>query len=260
MSTLLERARRGEPLGLDIIDMHGHLGACGFGLPDNSAAGLVATMDRLGVSMLVVSHMQCLGRHVGWGNREVLAAMRAFPGRLQGYAALWPESEAAVRAEAEWALAEGFLGFKAHNSNGFAYTHPAYAPAYELAQRDRRPLLFHTWGQEAEFSQVAEIAGRYPEASVLVAHAGCVNAAGYVRLAQQQANVYLDLAYSAAPRGLVARLVREVGAGRVVWGSDGYFFSEAQQLGKVTGADLPEAVKEQLLSTNAKHILGRVAS
>jgi len=260
MSTLLERARRGEPItDFEIIDMHGHLGPCGFLLPDLDPAALVAGMDRMGVKTTVVSHMCSLSRDAAQGNREVLAAMQAFPGRLLGYAAFWPESEEAVRAEVEWAVTQGFTGFKLHNANGFPYTHPAYAPVYECAQEQRRPVLFHTWGQETEFAQLAdEVAPRYPEMSVLLAHAGSANADAYVAVARTRPNIYLEVCYSAAPRGMVARLVNKAGAEKVVWGSDASFYSQVQQFGKVLGADLPEDVLRQVLSTNAQRILERI--
>jgi predicted TIM-barrel fold metal-dependent hydrolase len=259
MSALLETGRAGRSLrSYEIIDMHGHLGPCAFAMPDVSPAGLVATMDRIGVQSIVVSHMQCLSPEVAAGNREVLAAMRAFPDRILGYVALWPESEEAVRAEVEWALAEGFTGIKIHNANGFPYTHPAYQSAYQIANERRLPVVLHCWGGEREFAEVAEVAVAHPEASILTAHAGSQNVDGYLTLAREHPNVYLDLCLSSSPRGMVARLVQEAGVEKVVWGSDAYFFSEAHQIGKVLGADLPDEAKLQVLSGNAKRLLARI--
>jgi hypothetical protein len=232
---------------------------CGFAVPDTSAATLVAVMDRIGVRTMVCSHIQSGGAEVIRGNREVLAAMRAFPGRILGYLSVWPSAEAAVRAEVERCLDAGFVGVKVHNSQGFPYTHPAYVPAYEAAHEQHLPVLFHAWGGEREFVEIAEIAQRYPNASVLLAHAGCENEEGYLRLACEHANVFLDTAYSASPRGLVERLVAGADAEKVVWGSDAYFFSQSQQIGKVLGAKLPEETKALILSGNATRILaGRI--
>jgi uncharacterized protein len=257
--SLLELGREGQPLaGLEVIDMHGHLGRCGFAIPDLSPAGVVAQMDRIGIHQIMCSHMQCMGQETTRGNDEVLAAMRAFPGRLLGYASAWPSDRGAVRAEIERCLAAGFTGLKVHDSSGFAYTYEAYAPAFELADAGHRPVLLHLWGGDDQFAQVAELAERYPHASFLLAHAGCRNVEGYVRITQEHANVYLDLAFSTSTPGLVALLVQEAGADKVVWGSDAYFFSQGHQIGKVLGADLSEEVKAQLLSGNAKRILARV--
>src|SRR5438034_10811348 len=44
-----------------------------------------AVMDRVGVRSMICSHLQCMGADCARGHREVLAAMRAFPGRILGY-------------------------------------------------------------------------------------------------------------------------------------------------------------------------------
>ena len=256
--SLLELGGEGRPLAdLEVIDMHGHLGRCGFAIPDLSVEGMVAGMDRAGVRQILCSHMQSMGQETTRGNDEVLAAMRAFPGRILGYASAWPSDRASVRAEIERCLAAGFTGVKVHDSNGFAYTYEDYAPAFELADAHRRPVLLHVWGGDEQLAQAAELAGQYPGASFLLAHSGCRNVDGYLRAAREHANIYLDLALSSSPRGLVARLVEEAGADKVVWGSDAYFFSQGHQLGKVLGADLSDEVKAQVLSGNAKRILAR---
>ena len=258
MSDLLEYGRTGQPLPVpDIIDVHGHLGICGFAIPDTTPTSMVALMDRMGIRSIICSSMHCWDVDASRGNRELLAAMRAFPGRILGYLSVWPAEEAAIRAEVDSCLEAGFTGVKIHNSQGFPYTYPGYLPAYERAEEHRLPILFHTWGEEPVFAEIAELAGRYPNASMLLAHAGAANVAGYVRMATEHANVFLDTTYSTSPCGLVEQLVAGAGADKVVWGSDGYFFNQAQQIGKVLGAKIPDETKIRILSTNALAILSR---
>ena len=256
MKTLLDSGREGLSLaGFEIIDMHAHLGPFAYSIPDLSSASLVQVMDRIGVTRMVCSHVSCMAGDAAQGNREVLAAMRAFPGRIMGYVVLPPDSARAVQEEAERCLAEGFAGFKVHNANGIPYRHAAYEPAYKLADERRLPVLLHTWGEPAVLQEVSELAARYPGATFLVAHAGSANESAYVALVRERPNVGLDLAFSQSPRGLVKRFVDAVGAGRVVWGSDVYCFSQTQQIGKVLGADIAEEDKRRILSGNARRIL-----
>ena len=121
MSELFECARAGRQAPLDIVDIHGHLGLWYPDIADTSAAGLVAAMDRVGVKSIMCSHLQCTSFDMVRGNREVAAAMQAFPGRILGYLVMWPSSEAAVRAEVDWCLEAGFSGVKVHNNQGFPY-------------------------------------------------------------------------------------------------------------------------------------------
>ena len=263
MTTLLELGRNGQPLaGVEVIDMHGHLGRYGFAIPDVSVDTVVRGMDRLGVKQLVTSHMRCMrwtADEIESGNDEVCAAMRRFPGRILGYLTVAPSADApATRRAVERRIGEGFSGVKLHNCNGFPYDHAGYTPVYEVANAHCMPVLFHTWGDAREFAQVAALAGRYPDISFILAHGGCCNPEGYIQAVRQHPRVFMDTTLSSSPRGLVERLATEGGADKVVWGSDVYFFSESQQIGKILGAALSDDIKRKLLGLNAAAILGRI--
>ena len=258
MANLLERARNGDCLAdVGIIDLHGHIGPYTFAIPDLANEGLIAVMNRLGVAQIAVSDMTAWSTDIEYGNERVLTAIRAFPDRILGYVGIWPSDHALVRNQVSYWLNQGFFGLKLHNSNGFSYMDEAYQPAYAVANERGLPMLFHTWGGEAEFTAIAQIAERYPQTSILLAHSGSANEAGYLALARKHPNVYLDLAFSASPRGLVKRLVEAVGAERITFGSDCYFFSLTQQIGKVLGADISDQDKIRILSTNARNIIAK---
>ncbi len=255
MSDLLRKALAGEPLGGGIIDVHGHIGRYSFAAGGRSAGSMVDVMDRLGVRCIVASHMRAMSRDVEAGNEAVLEAMRRFPGRILGYASLWPSDAVTVEREVRRRLDEGFAGLKLHNINAFPYTDGAYAPAFDLADRRRLPVLLHTWGQAEEFRQVRQLSPRYPGAKLLLAHAGVNDEAAYVAVARECPNVYLDLARSASPTGQVARLADGAGIGKLLFGSDCCFLNMPQQLGKVIGADLTDDEKMRILRDNALDVL-----
>ena len=259
---LLRAGRVGERLAAgEIIDLHAHLGAYTFTIPDLSAAGMVASMDRLGVARTVVSHMACMSADAERGNRELQAAVQAHPGRLLAYLSVWPFSREWVRERAEhWLSQPGFVGVKIHNSTGFPYTDPTYEPLYALADARRLPVLLHTWGTPEEFTQIGALAARYPEAAFLLAHSGSTNEPAYVEIARAHPHVYLDTTLSSARRGLLERLVAAAGAAQVVWGSDMYFLNQAQQLGRVLGAQLDDETTLRVLGQNAAALLARVRS
>ncbi|MEA3366132.1 MAG: amidohydrolase family protein, partial [Candidatus Hydrogenedentes bacterium] len=75
------------------------------------------------------------------------------------------------------------------------------------------------------------------------------------QLANEHKNLYLELAMSLSPRGLVAWFVEQVDAAKIVWGSDFCFLDHAQQIGKVLGVDIDERDKRKILSDNALRIL-----
>jgi predicted TIM-barrel fold metal-dependent hydrolase len=256
--SLLDQARAGLPLRTEIIDMHGHLGRYSFTIPDRSNHSVVASMDRLGIAKILCSHLLCMTRDVEYGNAQILEALREFPNRILGYVAVSPfEPDVVGKNVAQW-LSAGFTGLKLHNANGFSYADSAYLPAYELANERRLPVLYHTWGNEKEFAEIRQVTATFPEMPILLAHSGSANETGYIEIAKNFPNIYLELALSSVPLGLVDRLVQAVGAGKIVWGSDVNFINQAHQVGKVIGAAISDAEKTQILGGNARKILSEI--
>ncbi|MCP4643538.1 MAG: amidohydrolase [bacterium] len=257
---LLQRARDGQSLAaIGIIDMHAHMGPDTFAIPETSAASIVAAMDLTGIATTVVGPMlPSVQDECDAANAAVAEAVRAFPGRLLGYLRALPAQDPWPLSKVEQWVDQGFTGIKLHNIVGVPYTHPSYHPFFEVANERRMPVLFHSWGQDQEFREFREIAQAYPNLNLLLAHTAASNEAGYVAIASEFDNVYLELATTAGPRGLVDRLVENPGADRVVWGSDVCFINQAQQLGKVIGARIPDDDKVRILSGNARRILDRV--
>lgn len=70
-------------------------------------------------------------------------------------------------------------------------------------------------------------------------------------LARAHPNVYLDLAGDGYALGLVEYLVAEVGAGRILYGSDLTWIDPRTQLGMILDAEIPEADKAKILRDNA---------
>lgn len=259
MSGLMERARNGQPLSdVDIVDGHGHLGQYEFPIFGNSAESLVEEMDRIGVRQIVVSHTQCMMGQVNYGNEVVWEGIRAFPGRIFGYAVVWPGSAEEVKEQALLRLDQGFVGIKLHSANGFPYDHPHYASALELVDERGLAALFHTWG--GELTQVRRLAERHPRAKFVLAHAGTVQMEEYLRMVRDFPNVYLDTAFSRSPMDHIAQLVKGAGADRVVYGSDCTFMGMAHQIGKILGAKISEEEKRMLLGGTARRIFGGLAT
>lgn len=259
MSTLLEKARLGKTIeGLDIIDIHGHLGACPFGTPRTTPDDLIALMDRIGVRTTVVAHTSCMYGHVEEGNREVWEAMQEYPGRILGYVVTWPLDGEQVRRDFERWFEKGFTGLKLHNANGFDYTEPDYQGALAAANERKCPVLLHTWASDEMFQQVCSLSDDFPDISLILGHGGCDREEKYIEIAKERENVFLDICLSKTRRGMVKRLVEGAGPDKVLWGSDALFLNMAHQIGKALGADIPEEHKHAILSNNARRILGRV--
>lgn len=105
-------------------------------------------------------------------------------------------------------------------------------------------------------------ADRHPRAAVILAHLGNSadgNLARYVQAMQRAAagNVYAD---TSSIQSLTSRLIEwavgQVGADRLLFGSDAPVYFTASQKVRVELADLDEAAKRSILFDNAARLLG----
>ncbi len=105
--------------------------------------------------------------------------------------------------------------------------------------------------------ELAELARRHPQAVFIAAHTGADWEPG-IRALRPCKNVLVDLCGFDPTAGVTEMAVRELGAERVLYGSDAGGRSFASQLGKVFGADIPDSAKKLILSENLKRLLAPI--
>jgi predicted TIM-barrel fold metal-dependent hydrolase len=258
VSTLAELALNGRPLGVPIIDCHAHVGP-GRGIDrPTSPDDVVRLMNAIGIERNVISGLMfATGTRVETMNDWVADCLRAYPDRFLGYCYINPNFPDEMADEIERSFEQpGFAGFKLHVSwNGVPYDSDRYGPVYEFAAARRLPILAHTWGDES-VRALARMARAYPSIPFLAGHSGAGDVEINLEEARRTPNLYLELTYSGGTPWLTERLVREVGAERIVWGSDTILFAASHQIGKVVFADIAEADKLRILGGNAKRLFG----
>jgi predicted TIM-barrel fold metal-dependent hydrolase len=102
--------------------------------------------------------------------------------------------------------------------------------------------------------EMAELAARHPQAALICGHTGADWERG-LRAIRPYPNVYADLCGSDPTAGFVEMAVAELGAERLLYGSDAGGRSFASQLAKVLGANIPDAAKKLILAGNLKRLL-----
>lgn len=258
MTTLADLALAGRPLDARIVDCHAHVGPARGIDRQTSPDALVRLMDRIGIERSVVSGLMfATGTRVEAMNDWVADAIRAHPDRVLGYCYINPNFPESMGDEIERCFDQpGFAGFKLHVSwNGVAYDAPAYEPVYKFAAARRLPILAHTWGDES-VRALARMARQYPAIPFLAGHSGAGDVEINVDEARRTPNLFLELTYSGGTPWQVKRLAEEVGADRIVWGSDTILFAASHQVGKVVFADIPQADQRAILSGNARTLFG----
>ncbi len=265
-----------------IWDLHCHLSGIPGRTPDERMAKLVSFADRMGIERMCVYMGLRLSndpdpKDMRRQNDEVLQALSHWHDRAFGFVYLNPNHGEESLKELDRCVRDGpMVGVKlwvARRCNDEKLD-PLLARATEL----QAVVFQHTWlktpppsapaeswarpgggnlsGESTPLDLVA-LAKRHPKAMLICGHTGGNWELG-IRIARQAANVSLDLAGSDPTQGFTEMAVREVGAERVIYGSDVSGRSFASQLAKVRGADIPEAAKKLILKGNLQRLLSPI--
>lgn len=250
---------------MPIWDLHCHLSGVPGDTPEERLGRLLRIADRLGVERL------CVFMGMDWSydpdparlrleNDQVLRAIRHFPDRAFGFVYLSPKHVEASLAELDRCVRDGpMVGVKlwvAERCNA-----PSLDPILHRATELLAPVFQHTWMKitgnlpgESTPEDLAELAARHPRASILCGHSGGDWERG-IRAVRPFPNVSVDLGGGDPVAGITELAVRELGADRVVYGSDAGGRSFASQLGKVLGARISEADRQRVLGGNLRRLL-----
>jgi len=141
---------------------------------------------------------------------------------------------------------------------------PELDPIVGRAAELEAVVFQHTWMKvagnlpgESTPMDLAALAARHPGASLICGHTGGDWERG-IRAVRAHRNVAVDLAGGDPVAGITEMAVRELGAERVIYGSDAGGRSFATQLAKVQGADVPDEAKRLILAGNLKRLLGPI--
>jgi predicted TIM-barrel fold metal-dependent hydrolase len=200
------------------FDAHTHIG-------QNDPDGRKATAEEIIGGLDAARHQRALvfAMHEPDGyaaaNDAVLEASAASGGRLLPLARVAPNADGAL-AEARRCLRAGAVGFKLHpRSDAFALPHPVVEEVVALAHEHRAPVLFHAGrGIPHLGDAVVDLARRYPDARLILAHAGISDLGWIAADAAALENLYFDTAWWNVADQL--QLYATIPPGRILYASD----------------------------------------
>ena len=140
---------------------------------------------------------------------------------------------------------------------------PRLDPIMEQAAQLKVPVLHHAWYKATEFvfnestpAEVADLARRHPRVDIIMAHLAGGGWRG-VRDVRDCPNVVVDTSGAQPHAGLVEYAVQELGAARVVFGSDWPIRDFAVQRARVDGAALSADQKALILGGTMARLLAK---
>jgi hypothetical protein len=202
---------------LDLFDAHTHLG-------QNDPDGMSQTPEQL---LSGLRHAGARGAFVfpmhepdGYppANDFVLEQAASSDGLLVPFCRVNPHSDAV--AEAERCLAAGARGIKLHpRAEQFTLDHPEVQRLVAIAHERRLPVLIHAGrGIPALGEHAVALAGRFPDARLILAHAGICDLGWIWRVAGDHPNLLFDTSWW-LPADLLA-LFSLVPPGQILFASD----------------------------------------
>ena len=185
--------RRLLPIGAEIFDAHLHLGTDIDGMLGDYDA-LEELMGHYGISRAFMFCLDEPDRHPAFraANDRTLAFAERSNGRLIPFVRL-DLNESPIE-EATRCLDAGARGIKLHpRAQGFTATDERLAPVFELAAERRVPILIHGGrGLPPIAEGLGALVERYPEATLIIAHAGIADMADLARVMSGRKNVVFD--------------------------------------------------------------------
>lgn len=246
--------------GCPIIDSHGHLGPFnGIFMPEAPLEAMIAGMERDGVERIILSPHSALSGDTREGNREMIATVEAYPGRVYGYCTINPNFPDEIAGEMDAYLGRrGVVGFKIHPvMHARPADSDAYRPVWERANSERWMVLSHTWGADGGCGadDMRKVAERYPDVRLILGHS-CYGAwEKAIRLAAEFPNVYLELTAAYHVYGLIEWMCRDAGSKKVLFGTDYPWFDPMVAAGCVVFAHIEQDEMKDILYNNARRLI-----
>lgn len=229
---------------------------------DGTVDGLIAAMDYSGVDRSLVAPVATKPSQVTTINDWIGALDRT---RIIPFGAMHPDF-ADPAAEMARLASLGVRGIKLHSQNqSFSPDEQRLAPIYEAAIELGMVILFHAggfvvdMGVEARPASFATMLDRFPGLTCILAHMGGYLCWDEVRERLCGRDVYFDTAY--VPRHLpdaeFGALIRDHGADRVLFGSDGPWTDAAVEMAHIRRLGLSAEELDGIFGGNAERLLDR---
>lgn len=244
-----------------IIDMHTHIwGGC---YKEHTYA-LLKACEQYGIDKLYVSgiHRQYPDtEEIEEHNSDVYRFMKQEPGMVEGYCYINPRNADSLEVLKRGIEDYGMSGMKLWIAN--YCDDPLVFPLVEQCMEYNVPILIHSFhkavnqlADETVGTHVANLAKRYPQSKLIMAHLGGNGYHG-IKAIRDCPNVWVDISGSLFRRDEVDYTKKQIGADRILFGSDMPGCTYLLNYGQIEEADLTPGEREQIYSGNTLRLFDR---
>lgn len=227
-----------------------------------TAIGLLKTMDSLNIDMALACPFKPLSYNLDLANSDLAASIKPHSDRLLGAARVDPWQPNAVDTLRRGLETHGLRALYLNPwEENFRADSSRLDPLLTIAEAHRVPVLIasgYPWVSEA--LQVRDLARRWPQVPVIMTNGGQFNISGLgqadATLALDQTpNLYIDTA-GVYRQDFIEETVEMFGAERVLFGSGSPYFDQRYEIKRVLLAKVDKAARAAMGAGTAHDLLG----
>jgi len=251
------------------IDVHAHYGTVNTAsnefrnhLTSADAPTVILRARASNIRTTIVSPLLGLdGRNSIAGNEEAARIVAQRDGLLQ-WVIIDPRVDETYKQADQMLKQPKCVGIKIHPESHEYYIRDHARVIFEFAAAQHATVLTHSGCLHSMPEEIVPFANEFPEMTLILAHIGNGYDGDHTHQARaiqasKHGNVFADTssAQNIIP-GLLEWVVREVGAERVLFGTDTPLYSVPMQRARVDGAEFSDEEKSAILRDNSVRLFG----
>jgi len=254
MVLLKEKFLKGEKLGIDLYDIHAHIGGYNRDYPvfDGNTERIVEEMERIGIKNAFVMPLGVYGTEWHYQNEKLISDCKKYSDKFTGFALVnlnYPEKE--IEKELEKCIKEGIKGIKLI---AVYQNYPEEGKKIEFVceygNQYKVPILNHSWGSPQFLEKMVV---KYPEVKYICGHFSFV----WKDIVNKYDNVYISTC-NHLKYGTMEKMIKEIRNDRICWGSDFSDLHFGFTLGPVILSEIDYEVKIKIISSNTFSLLSQL--
>jgi predicted TIM-barrel fold metal-dependent hydrolase len=266
--------KAGQPIPCPVWDAHCHIGHDGVAALSHNivahhgdAAGMLELKDKVGINKTaIMSWSGPLSMDTDHGNQTVAHAVARHPDRFIGLSTINPDYDSPEKIQEiirHYHTKLRFPGLKTFTPcQSIDYDNPLLHDWLQYGNDHRLYMVFDPNGGTAATHVADHLAARYPQLSIHLDHCGqsWPYARWAVGLLKKHPNFFAQLNFTMVTNGVIEYLAREIGAHRMLFGTDSPMRDPRPQATWLAFTRISEADKRLIYADNFKRDLARCYS
>lgn len=258
----IQKSQRGESFNKPIIDCHYHVGEfAAEHKPGSDLESAISLFKRGDLDKIIINSSEAVidGNHRK-GNDYIYSICKKFPEYFIGFYVFNPNFLESRDELVDYIENKKFMGIKIHpRIHKCDISDDKYKPVWEAAAKYNVLVLSHTGEGQAHSDpmQLMVISKRYPNVIFILGHGGesfkGINQS--IEIVNSRDNVFIDISgWGFMHKGVLEYVAKNVGADKLVFGSDTGWIDFNFAVGVVAFSDLSKKDKEKILGKNIKDL------